>query len=163
MLHRNNKGFTLIEIMIVVVLMGILASLAIFRYQKATESAKVTEAVATLKTMWEMEYTYYVANGCPISSDGVIVYYGVAAADDAIDAENAQRLYQMGLDEPSGKGRFYYVTTEGAVTFAFPKTDESPFHFRQDEIDHSIKDIELAIDNDGKVYIYEEGNVREFN
>ncbi len=161
--YMNRQGYTLIEVMIVVVLMGVLASLAIVRYSQATARAKMVEAVSMLKSMWEMEYTYYVATGEPISADGFMVYYGVEAGDSDIEKENRRRLLQMGLDEPSGGGRFYYVTTEGAVTFAFPKTSDSPFDFPASEIDGSLKNIEVAIDNDGRVYVYEDGNVREFN
>jgi prepilin-type N-terminal cleavage/methylation domain-containing protein len=40
----SRKGFTLIEISVVVVIIGILTSLAVVRYQKATDKARVNEA-----------------------------------------------------------------------------------------------------------------------
>jgi prepilin-type N-terminal cleavage/methylation domain-containing protein len=40
----NRKGFTLIEISVVTVIIGILASLAVARYQKVSEKARATEA-----------------------------------------------------------------------------------------------------------------------
>ena len=55
----NNKGFTLVEIMMVVIIIGILAVLAIPRYQKYTLEAKLSEvhvAAGEIKTGMEKYY-----------------------------------------------------------------------------------------------------------
>jgi len=43
--HKSFKGFTLIELMIVIAIIGILAAVALPRYQDYTVRAKVTELV----------------------------------------------------------------------------------------------------------------------
>jgi prepilin-type N-terminal cleavage/methylation domain-containing protein len=43
-MSRNTKGFTLIELMVVIVIIGVLASLAIPRFTEASDKAKVAEA-----------------------------------------------------------------------------------------------------------------------
>jgi prepilin-type N-terminal cleavage/methylation domain-containing protein len=60
---RNTKGFTLIELMIVVVIIGILAALAIPRFSKASDRAKEKEADGILKQVYTLQQTYYAQWG----------------------------------------------------------------------------------------------------
>ena len=60
---RNKKGFTLIELMIVVVIIGILAALAIPRFTQASARAKEKEADGILKQVYTLQQTYYANNG----------------------------------------------------------------------------------------------------
>ncbi len=55
---KNQKGFTLIELMIVVAIIAILAAIALPAYQDYVSKSKVTAALADLashKTQFEME------------------------------------------------------------------------------------------------------------
>jgi type IV pilus assembly protein PilA len=56
--HKSQKGFTLIELMIVVVIIGILAALAIPRFMRATTKSKQSEAKQILKQIYVMEQSY---------------------------------------------------------------------------------------------------------
>jgi type IV pilus assembly protein PilA len=72
--HRSQKGFTLIELMIVVVIIGILAALAIPRFMRATTKSKQSEAKQVLKQIYAMqrayrqEYDTYWGNGTTASA-----------------------------------------------------------------------------------------------
>ena len=57
-LQRGEKGFTLIELMIVVVIIGILAALAIPRFMRATPKSKQSEARQILKQVYSMQRAY---------------------------------------------------------------------------------------------------------
>ena len=56
---RSRKAFTLIELMIVVVIIGILAALAIPRFMRAGVRAKQSEAKMILKQIYVNQRTYF--------------------------------------------------------------------------------------------------------
>jgi prepilin-type N-terminal cleavage/methylation domain-containing protein len=56
MKFRSSKGFTLIELIIVVVIIGILAALAIPRFMRSTTRAKQSEAKHVLKQVYTMQH-----------------------------------------------------------------------------------------------------------
>ncbi|MEW6411833.1 MAG: prepilin-type N-terminal cleavage/methylation domain-containing protein [Candidatus Zixiibacteriota bacterium] len=60
---HNRKGFTLIELMIVVVIIGILAALAIPRFMQATTKSKQSEAKQILKQIYTMERAFRQETG----------------------------------------------------------------------------------------------------
>ncbi len=65
--QRNRKGFTLIELMIVVVIIGILAALAIPRFMTASTKSKQSEAKQILKQIYVMERAYFQEKGVYIA------------------------------------------------------------------------------------------------
>lgn len=60
--RRSDRGFTLIEILIVLVIIGILAGLAIPRFVGATARAKQVEAKQLLRQIYTMQETYRFEN-----------------------------------------------------------------------------------------------------
>jgi prepilin-type N-terminal cleavage/methylation domain-containing protein len=84
--HRNQKGFTLIELMIVVVIIGILAALAIPRFMRATTKAKQAEAKNILKQIYVMEHSYRQEKDTYFPPSGTVtVQPGGAIADLGIE------------------------------------------------------------------------------
>jgi type IV pilus assembly protein PilA len=68
---RNKKGFTLIELMIVVAIIGILAAIAIPNFLKFQAKSKQSEAKTNLKAIYTAETGYYGENNTYNSFDKV--------------------------------------------------------------------------------------------
>jgi len=58
----NKKGFTLIELMIVVVIIGILAAIAIPKFSDVSESAKRSACRANMRTLASQQVIYFANN-----------------------------------------------------------------------------------------------------
>jgi prepilin-type N-terminal cleavage/methylation domain-containing protein len=102
--RTNQKGFTLIELMIVVVIIGILAALAIPRFMQATTKSKQSEAKQILKQIYTMERTYRQETG---------LYLAGGPADSA--AGNA--LSALGVTIMPTALYSYTVTATGGTSF----------------------------------------------
>ena len=68
---RNRKGFTLVELMIVVAIIGILAAIAIPNFLKFQAKSKQSEAKTNLKGIYTAETGYFGENNTFNSFDKV--------------------------------------------------------------------------------------------
>ena len=123
---HNRKGFTLIELMIVVVIIGILAALAIPRFMKATAKSKQSEAKQILKQVYTMQRTYRQANDT----------YGDAGVTAAADGE----FPDIGVDIMASAIYSYTMTTADADGFLCTATGNID--------DDDVNDV-WTIDNEG--------------
>jgi len=81
-----KKAFTLIELLIVIIIIGILATIAIPQYEKMVQRAKIAGALPKLQQIMTAEKLYYMEHG----AYSTIVGPGGAHAPDweSIDIDN---------------------------------------------------------------------------
>ena len=66
---HNRRGFTLIELMIVVVVIGIRAAIAIPRFNMTAHKSKEKEADVLLSQIYRLQQAYTAEHGSPAASE----------------------------------------------------------------------------------------------
>ena len=110
MMKSAQQGFTLIELMIVVAIIGILAAVAIPAYQDYTTRAKVTEVIALGAAAKTSISEYYLTNGSMPSDE----------AEAGVNTDSDQSAYVTGISYNGGAVTYDVEigATTGTVVFA---------------------------------------------
>ena len=77
---KNNKGFTLIEVMIVVAIIGILAAIAYPSYDEYVKRGNRTEGQAFLQDVAARQERYFSQNNAYITDTDDLAKLGVSAS-----------------------------------------------------------------------------------
>jgi len=110
MKRHIQQGFTLIELMIVVAIIGILAAVALPAYQDYTIRAKVTEGLSLASAIKADLSSSYAADSLP----------GVAAYAAQVLAAPPQSKYVTGIAVAAGTGVLTVTFNQGTVGNAIP-------------------------------------------
>lgn len=90
---QKNRGFTLLELLIVVVILGILSAIAVPSFLNQASKAKETEAKQNLSTFNEYQQIYYLENTRFSNS------FDALAMGNLTDANPETKYYQYQLEE----------------------------------------------------------------
>ena len=119
-LKLNQRGFSLIELMVVVAIIGILAMVAVPNYQRFQRRAMQTEATTTLATIYTSQKAFAGQWGVGsaslrqigVSLDGNIVYRaGFTANATAQNPNNTTRLPNYRGPVPANAGEVAQIDT----------------------------------------------------
>jgi len=106
MLFLKKQGFTLIELMVVIVIIGVLASLAIPRFTEASAKAKVAEAPRVIAS-YESAYLALVAEQGTISNLDNLIFDTTAVNKESkwwkYSTANAGKKYTAKAGSQMGK------------------------------------------------------------
>lgn len=98
---RNSKGFTLIELMIVVVIIGILAAIALPKFSGMSKSAKEAEADPILKEVYTLQQAYYTRFNTYANSTELAKHGYDANLSNVATAEADGRFYWIDMVAPT--------------------------------------------------------------
>jgi type IV pilus assembly protein PilE len=129
---KKSRGFTLIEVMIVVVIIGILVGLAIPRYTRTTVKAKQTEAKLILKQIYTMQQTYREENDS----------YWMPGEGIVASAETPEAFAELGIEIMS-EARYTYNISGTDKTFTATAVARN--------LDNDETEDRWQIDQDGKL------------
>ena len=113
MRKQMQKGFTLIELMIVVAIIGILAAVAIPAYQDYTVRAKVTEGLS-LANAAKLAVTENASNGAPYASGWTAPAATPNVASIAIDQGTGAVTITYGASIDGGGKTLILTPVDGA-------------------------------------------------
>jgi len=102
LLFRDQRGFSLVELLIVLVIIAIIAGIAIPRYMASTVKAKQTEAQGLLNQIYLLERSYFQVNDeYWIPAQGTVANKDNPYAFDTLGAEimpSARYTYRIAGD-----------------------------------------------------------------
>jgi len=110
--RRNEKGFTLIELMIVIAIIGILAAIAIPQFSAYRKRAYNSAANSDLKTACTAQEAYYVDNATYTTSVGNLTgSYGLYTSANVVISINRANTSSYNMQAYHSSGDVTYTVT----------------------------------------------------
>lgn len=131
-MKKNNFGFTLIEVLAVVLMIGILTVIGLPQYRRSVQRAEAMEVMVNLKTIYEAAKRYRAANSkAPLSLKGLDVqFFDAEERGDSVFIGNYRYKFyndHISACRVDGKGNSTYSDTYClTIYYKYNKTATSP-------------------------------------
>jgi prepilin-type N-terminal cleavage/methylation domain-containing protein len=115
--NKQDKGFTLVELLIVIVILGILATVTVFAVRGITDKGKQNSCAVEKKTIETAIESYYAQNGTPPADNAWGVLDNGKYLND--DTATLQKTWTFTGGTSTTKAVVSKVTTGGAKCATF--------------------------------------------
>lgn len=116
--RKRQSGFTLVELMIVVAIIGILAAVAIPAFSKYIKRARTAEAVGHLNKMWAGSVTYFETDHVDATGNPVVKQF--PSLGKAATAEAAKECGCLDTGKCPGGAAAWQAAEWVALQFSIP-------------------------------------------
>ena len=110
---HNKKGFTMVELMIVVIIVGILTAVGVPLYIGYVRDSKAASAELTISTIVRAEKLYRQQNGVFINVADTVFEGDPTLNPLGIDIRDATQAWAVAVTDVAGAGETFTVTATG--------------------------------------------------